>query len=39
VLPQKELISFKMARIHSMSGEDLKNYDRQVVNFFHLNLR
>jgi pimeloyl-ACP methyl ester carboxylesterase len=39
VLPQKELISFKAARIHSMSGEDLKNYDRQVVNFFHLNLR
>lgn len=39
VLPQKELISFKAARVHSMSGEDLKNYDRQVVNFFHLNLR
>lgn len=39
VVPQKELISFKAARIHSMSGEDLKNYDRQVVNFFHLNLR
>lgn len=39
VLPQKELISFKAARIHSMSGEDLRNYDRQVVNFFHLNLR
>jgi len=37
--PQKELISFKAARFHSMSGEDLKNYDRQVVNFFHLNLR
>ena len=39
VQPQKELISFKTARIHTMSGEDLKNYDRQVVNFFHLNLR
>jgi uncharacterized protein len=38
VLPQKEMISFKAARVHSMSGEDLKNYDRQVVNFFHLNL-
>jgi pimeloyl-ACP methyl ester carboxylesterase len=37
--PQKELISFKAARFHSMSGEDLKNYDRQVVNFFHLNLQ
>jgi uncharacterized protein len=37
--PQKELISFKAARFHSMSGEDLRNYDRQVINFFHLNLR
>lgn len=37
--PQKELISFKTSRIHLMSGEDLKNYDRQVVNFFHLNLK
>jgi len=39
VLPQKELISFRAARIHSMSGEDLRNYDRQVVNFFHLTLK
>lgn len=37
--PRKELISFKAARVHTMSGEDLKNYDRQVVNFFRLNLR
>jgi pimeloyl-ACP methyl ester carboxylesterase len=37
--PQKELISFKNARFHLMSGEDLKNYDRQVANFFHLNLK
>jgi pimeloyl-ACP methyl ester carboxylesterase len=37
--PQKEMISFKTSRIHLMSGEDLKNYDRQVVNFFHLNLK
>ena len=37
--PQKELISFKTARVHLMSGEDLKSYDRQVVNFFHLNLK
>jgi uncharacterized protein len=37
--PQKELISFKTARIHLMSGEDLKSYDRQVANFFHLNLK
>ncbi|MBN1568379.1 MAG: hypothetical protein JXA73_11075 [Acidobacteria bacterium] len=39
VRPQKELISFKAARIHLMSGEDLKNYDMQVANFFHLNLK
>ena len=39
IKPQKELISFKTSRIHMMSGEDLKSYDRQVVNFFHLNLK
>jgi hypothetical protein len=38
VQPQKEMISFKTARIHMMSGEDLRSYDRQVANFFHLNL-
>jgi hypothetical protein len=39
VLPQKEMISLKTARIHLMSGEDLRNYDRQVASFFHLNLQ
>jgi hypothetical protein len=39
IQPQKEMISFKTARIHMMSGEDLKSYDRQVANFFHLNLQ
>jgi pimeloyl-ACP methyl ester carboxylesterase len=39
IQPQKEMISFKTSRIHLMSGEDLKNYDRQVANFFHLNLQ
>lgn len=39
VFPRKELISLKAARVHSMSGEDLRNYDRQVVNFFQLHLR
>jgi pimeloyl-ACP methyl ester carboxylesterase len=39
VQPQKEMISFKTARIHMMSGEDLRSYDRQVTNFFHLNLQ
>ena len=34
IQPQKELISFKTARIHAMSGEDLKNYDRQVATSF-----
>ncbi len=37
--PRKEMISIKTSRIHMMEGEDLKNYDRQVVNFFHVNLR
>jgi pimeloyl-ACP methyl ester carboxylesterase len=39
IQPQKEMISFKTARIHLMSGEELRNYDRQVANFFHLNLQ
>jgi pimeloyl-ACP methyl ester carboxylesterase len=38
IRPKKELISFKAARVHLMSGEDLRSYDRQVANFFHLNL-
>jgi pimeloyl-ACP methyl ester carboxylesterase len=38
IQPQKEMISFKTARIHLMSGEDLKSYDRQVAGFFVLNL-
>jgi uncharacterized protein len=38
IRPQKEMISLKCSRIHMMSGEDLKNYDRQITNFFHLNL-
>ncbi len=39
IQPQKEMISFKTARVHLMSGEDLKSYDTQVANFFHLNLQ
>jgi pimeloyl-ACP methyl ester carboxylesterase len=38
IQPQKEMISFKAARTHLMSGEDLRSYDRQVASFFHLNL-
>jgi uncharacterized protein len=38
IQPQKEMISLKCSRIHLMSGDDLKNYDRQVASFFHLNL-
>jgi pimeloyl-ACP methyl ester carboxylesterase len=38
IQPRKEIISFKTARVHVMNGEDLKSYDRQVANFFHLNL-
>jgi pimeloyl-ACP methyl ester carboxylesterase len=37
--PQKELISLKTSRIHMMSGEDLRSYDRQVANFFSVNLQ
>jgi pimeloyl-ACP methyl ester carboxylesterase len=39
IQPQKELISFKTSRIHMMSGEDLKSYDRQVANFFSVYLQ
>ncbi len=38
ILPHKEMISLKTSRVHLMSGEELKNYDRQVANFFNLNL-
>jgi pimeloyl-ACP methyl ester carboxylesterase len=38
IQPQKEMISLKMSRMHLMTGEDLRSYDRQVANFFHLNL-
>jgi pimeloyl-ACP methyl ester carboxylesterase len=39
IQPQKELISFRMARIHAMSGEILKAYDMQAADFFHINLK
>jgi hypothetical protein len=39
VQPQKELATLKAARVHSMSGADLGDYDRQVATFFRLNLR
>jgi pimeloyl-ACP methyl ester carboxylesterase len=39
IQPRKEMISFKAARVHLMSGEELKSYDRQVTSFFNLNLR
>lgn len=39
IQPQKEMVTLKTARIHLMSGEELKNYDRQVATFFHLNLQ
>jgi pimeloyl-ACP methyl ester carboxylesterase len=39
IQPQKELISFKTARIRAMNGENLQSYDRQVASFFHLNLQ
>jgi pimeloyl-ACP methyl ester carboxylesterase len=39
IQPHKEMISLKCSRIHSMRGEDLKSYDRQISNFFRLNLQ
>ncbi len=39
IQPRKEMISFNTARVHLMSGEDLSSYDRQVANFFRLNLQ
>ena len=38
VQPQKEMISIPSSRVRMMSGEEQQNYDRQVSNFFHLNL-
>ena len=38
VRPQKELITLPVARTRMMNGEDSRNYDRQVTNFFELNL-
>ncbi len=39
IRPQKEMVSLKAARVHLMGGEELRSYDRQVTNFFHLNLQ
>ena len=36
--PRKEMISLPISRVRVMSGEQLMNYDRQVTNFFSLNL-
>ncbi len=38
VQPQKEMISLPSARYSTMPGADATNYDRQVSNFFHVNL-
>lgn len=39
VVPQGELMTHPTARVHALSGEGLKSYDRQVAGFFHLNLQ
>jgi len=39
IRPQKEMVSFRTSRIHLMTGEDLKGYDRQIASFFQLNLK
>jgi hypothetical protein len=38
IQPQKEMILFTTSRVHLMRGEDARNYDAQVANFFRLNL-
>ncbi len=38
IQPQKDLIKVPTARARLMESEELNSYDRQVVNFFHLNL-
>jgi len=37
--PQKEMITLPVARVRLMGAEELKTYDRQVSNFFRLNLQ
>lgn len=37
--PQKEMVSLPKSRFRTMSGEDLREYDRHVQNFFVLNLQ
>jgi hypothetical protein len=39
IQPRKEMISVKTSRIHMMGAEDQKSYDRQVANFFQVNLK
>ena len=36
--PRKEMLSLAMSRVRVMSGEEMTSYDRQVTNFFYLNL-
>jgi hypothetical protein len=36
--PRKEMISVSRSRSRHMSGEEMRSYDRQVSNFFQLNL-
>ena len=38
VRPQKELVTLSVARTRMMNDVDARNYDRQVTNFFQLNL-
>ncbi len=38
IRPRKELITVQTSRLRTMSGTELRDYDRQVATFFHLNL-
>ena len=39
VQPQKEMLTLPKSRFRTMSGEELREYDRHVQNFFVLNLQ
>ncbi len=39
ILPRKEMLTVPVSKVRMMDGEDAKSYDRQVANFFQLNLR
>jgi pimeloyl-ACP methyl ester carboxylesterase len=39
IQPNKEMLFLKASRVRSMSGEEIRNYDKRVADFFSLNLQ